>query len=110
MPDAPYLLAAVVTSAAVAWGLRALPFAVLDRLRASPTVTYLAAAMPAGIMITLAAYCLRDVPHQRPDRLIVTLLAVGITVGLHLWRRSALLSILVGTATYVTLVSTLLAN
>ncbi len=109
MPDTPYLIAAVLISAAITWTLRALPFAALARLRASPTVTYLATVMPAGVMIILAVYCLRDLPLARPDRLLVTLVAVAATVGLHLWRRSAVLSILGGTALYVTLASTLLA-
>ncbi|GGM37443.1 branched-chain amino acid transporter permease [Dactylosporangium sucinum] len=110
MPETPYLLAAVPVSAAVTWSLRALPFAALARLRASRTVHYLGTAMPAGVMVILAAYCLRDLDHTEPHRLLATALAVVATIGLHLWRRSALLSILGGTAIHVALVSTLFAN
>lgn len=47
MPDPRYAVAAVLVTAAVTWGLRALPFAALTPLRASRTVRYLSARMPA---------------------------------------------------------------
>ncbi|MFE7572766.1 branched-chain amino acid transporter permease [Streptomyces sp. NPDC057539] len=108
MPDTPYLIAAVAVSAAITWALRALPFAALSRLRASGTVQYLSTRMPAGIMVILLVYCLRDLPLPA-SRVIAPLVALGVTVGLHLWRRDALLSILGGTAVHVVLASTLFA-
>ncbi|BEL06650.1 AzlD domain-containing protein [Actinoplanes sichuanensis] len=108
MPDTGYLIGAVVVSAAVTWGLRALPFALLARLRTSAVVTHLATVMPAGVMIILAAYCLRDLPRADRTGLLATLLGVTVTAGLHLWRRSALLSILGGTTTYILLANLLL--
>lgn len=47
MPDVPYLLTAVVISAAVTWGPRALPFTALAPLRASATAGYLSTRMTA---------------------------------------------------------------
>jgi branched-subunit amino acid transport protein AzlD len=110
MPDIPYLLAAVGVSAAVTWALRALPFAALTPLRASATVRYLSARMPAGVMVILLVYCLRDLPVRDPGQLPTPLLALAVTIGLHLWRRNALLSILAGTAVNVILASTLLGH
>ena len=110
MPDTGYLLAAVAVSAAVTWGLRALPFTVLAPLRASRTVGYLATRMPAGVMVILLAYCLRGLPLTDPAHLIAPLTALAVTVGLHQWRRNALLSILGGTTVNVILVSTLYAH
>jgi branched-subunit amino acid transport protein AzlD len=109
MPDHLYVLGAVVVSAAVTWGLRALPFAALSGLRASRTVDYLSTRMPAGVMVILLVYCLRDVPQAAPAQMASPLLALAVTIGLHLWRRNALLSILGGTAVHVALVSTVLA-
>lgn len=105
MPDTPYAIAAVLVSAAVTWALRALPFAALTPLRDSATVQYLSVRMPAGVMLILLAYCLRDdlpLPHARA---IAPLTALAVTTGLHLWRRNALLSILGGTAVHVVLAS-----
>ncbi|WP_351234315.1 AzlD domain-containing protein [Streptomyces sp. NPDC002133] len=109
MPDTPYLIAAVAVSAAVTWALRALPFAALTPLRASRTVRYLSTRMPAGVMVILLAYCLRDLPVTEA-RALAPLAALAVTIGLHLWRRNALLSILCGTTTHVILAGTLLAH
>ncbi|MEU1408939.1 AzlD domain-containing protein [Streptomyces sp. NPDC005728] len=109
MPDTTYLVAAVLVSAAVTWALRALPFAVLAPLRASGTVQYLSTRMPAGIMVILVVYCLRDLPSAH-TRVVPSLVALAVTVGLHLWRRNALLSILGGTTVHVVLASTLFSR
>ncbi|MFD5122496.1 branched-chain amino acid transporter permease [Streptomyces sp. NPDC058385] len=109
MPDTPYLLAAVAVSTAITWALRALPFAALAPLRASATVQYLSTRMPAGVMVILLAYCLRDLPVTQ-SRVIAPLAALAVTIGLHLWRRNALLSILGGTAVHVILASTVFAH
>ncbi|CAM5596218.1 MULTISPECIES: branched-chain amino acid transporter permease [Streptomyces] len=109
MPDPRYAVAAVLVTAAVTWGLRALPFAALTPLRASRTVRYLSARMPAGVMVILLAYCLRDLSVTQASSL-APLIALAVTVGLHLWRRNALLSILGGTAVHVILASTVFAH
>jgi branched-subunit amino acid transport protein AzlD len=110
MPDTPYLLAAVAASAAVTWGLRALPFAVLAPLRTSAVVGYLGARMPLGVMVILIAYTVRDLPLGHPVRALPDMLALAVTIALHRWRRNAVLSILGGTAIYAVLVGTLFAG
>ena len=109
MPSTAYAVAAIAVTAAVTWALRALPFAALAPLRASSTVQYLSTRMPAGVMIILVVYCLRDLPLTQP-RTLAPLAALAVTVGLHLWRRNALLSILGGTAVHVVLTSTVFAR
>ncbi|MEV5550958.1 AzlD domain-containing protein [Streptomyces sp. NPDC052309] len=109
MPDAFYAVAAVLVTAAVTWALRALPFAVLAPLRASATMHHLSTRMPAGVMVILVVYCLRDLPLTH-GRALAPLAALAVTIALHLWRRNALLSILGGTAVHVALVSAVLAR
>ncbi|MFB7598318.1 branched-chain amino acid transporter permease [Streptomyces sp. NPDC056160] len=99
-------MSAVLVTAAVTWALRALPFAAPAPLRASSTMRFLSTRMPAGVMIILVVYCLRDLPVTEA-RASAPLAALAVTVGLHLWRRNALLSILAGTAVDVVLASTL---
>jgi branched chain amino acid efflux pump len=110
MPDPGYLVAAAATAVAVTWGLRALPFAALARPRRSPLVGYLKAAMPVGVLVILAVYTLRAFSPQEPDRAWPTVLALAVTVALHLWRRNLPLSIFAGTAVHVALASTLFAH
>lgn len=109
MPDTPYLLTAAAVACAVTWGLRALPFTALGPLRASGTMRYLSTRMPAGVMVILALYTLRDLPLVDAEA-AAPLLALTVTAGLHLWRRTALLSIVAGTAVHVALVGTVFAH
>lgn len=104
-----WLQAAVAAAAAVTWGLRALPFTALAPLRASAVVGYLSARMPLGVMVILVAYTLRALPLAIPAQALPDILALTTTIGLHLWRRNAVLSILGGTAIHA-LASTLFAR
>ncbi|WP_019549651.1 branched-chain amino acid transporter permease [Streptomyces sulphureus] len=108
MSEAPYLLAVATVSAAVTWALRALPFTALTPLRANRTLQYLNTRMPAGVMVILALYTLRDLPLTHL-RAAAPLAALAVTVGLHLWRRNALLSVFAGTAVNVALTSIVFA-
>lgn len=107
MSDTVYLIAAVAVSAAVTWCLRALPFTVLAPLRVSRTVEYLRTRMPAGVMLILLVYCVRNLPVTHPEQAAAPAVALAATIGLHLWRRNALLSILGGTLVSVVLASIL---
>ena len=109
MPEPGYVAAVVGLSAAVTWGLRAAPFGVLAPMRDSAVVATLRRSMPLGVLCILAAYTLRDVPTGSATAALPFVVAVAVTVGLHLWRRHMLLSIAVGTAVHVAL-ATLLAG
>lgn len=106
MPDNAYIALLVGVSAAVTWALRALPFAVLAPMRHSAVVRYLSLHMPVGVMVMLALYTLRTASNQTLRETLWLGLAVVVTAGLQLWWRHALVSILVGTAVYVALMST----
>jgi branched-subunit amino acid transport protein AzlD len=107
MADPAHIAAMVVVSAAITWILRALPFAVLAPMRRSAVVRYLSLHMPLGIMVMLAFYTVRDVPGAEAIHRWAALAALAVTVGLHLWRRNALLSIVGGTVLNVLIVSLL---
>lgn len=111
-PGGAYVLAAVLVSAAVTWTLRAAPFALLAPLRRSALMARLKASVPVGVMTILVVYTMFSVAG--PDPGVGTLVAMGVatlvTVGLHLWRRNWILSILAGTTVHVVLVSTVLAG
>ncbi|MET7906639.1 AzlD domain-containing protein [Streptomyces sp. NPDC005355] len=110
MPDTRYLLTAVAVSAVITWALRALPFAALVPLRGSRAVRFLAAHMPVGVMMILAVYSLRGVSLTAAPYGLPVAIALAATVGLHLWRHNAVLSILGGTAIHVALASTVFAR
>lgn len=64
-------------------------------------VTYLSTTIPAAMMGLLVVYCLRNTPLSTWPHGVPELLATTITVILHLWRRNVLVSIAVGTISYM---------
>jgi branched-subunit amino acid transport protein AzlD len=58
-------------------------------------------------MVILLAYSLRSLPLADPVPALPDILALAATLGLHLWRRNAVLSILGGTAIHVALATAL---
>lgn len=109
MPDPAYLAAAAVVSAAVTWGLRALPFLFLARLRRSAALAHLGEVLPLGMMTILVMYALHDTRIFDLRESVPVALALAVTAGVHLWRGSPVLSLLSGTTVHVVLASTLLA-
>ncbi|TDC91845.1 branched-chain amino acid ABC transporter [Saccharopolyspora aridisoli] len=107
MPDPMHIAGAVAVSVAVTWALRALPFAALAPLRSSATVHYLGARMPVGVMVILAVYTLHDTQATAHAPTALSLVA---TIGLHLWKRDPVLSILGGTTVHVLLTSVVFAQ
>jgi len=72
--------------------------------KAPDFVLYLGKALPAAIMGLLVVYTFKDIvvliyPYGLPE-----LIALVVTVGLHLWKRNMLISIAAGTVIYMILV------
>ena len=84
--------------------LRTLPF-LLFRGRKMPSVLqYVGRFLPLSVMAIMVIYCLRGTTFTAPSGFLPQLIAVGVTAGLHLWKRSTLLSIFGGTVCYMLLV------
>ena len=67
-------------------------------------VQYLGKVLPAAVFGLLIIYCLRNVSVFTGSHGIPELIAIGVVVGLHLWKRQMLLSIAGGTICYMLLV------
>jgi branched-subunit amino acid transport protein AzlD len=101
MPSSGHILLTLLVIFAVTYALRLAPFLALRRVQDSPVVAYLGRTMPLGVMAVLVVYTLSSVdlaaaPHGLPE-----LAGIGVTAGLHLWRRNAMLSIVAGTGAYM---------
>lgn len=84
---------------------RFLPFLVFSDKRPTPKyITYLGNALPAAIFSMLVIYCLRNVSLLSGSHGLPELIAIAVTVALHLWKRQMLLSIAGGTVSYMLLV------
>lgn len=102
VPGTAYLLAGLGVMFLVTVALRAAPFLALTRLRDSGVVRYLGRTMPAGVMVVLVVYTLRDTTTEIGSWVPATV-ALGLTLTVHLAFRRAAASIVLGTATYMVL-------
>ncbi len=84
---------------------RFLPFAVFSSKRLTPKyIQYLGKVLPGAIFAMLVVYCLRNVSLSQGSHGIPELIAIAVTVGLHLWKRQMLISIAGGTVCYMLLI------
>lgn len=85
--------------------LRFLPFLIFSGGRKTPAVVErLGAVLPAAMMAMLVVYCLKGTSFASAEGWLPALIGVGITAGLHVWKRNTLLSIVGGTVVYMLLV------
>ena len=84
---------------------RFLPFLVFSGKRPTPKyIQYLGKALPSAVFGLLVVYCLKNVNVLAGSHGLPELMALAVTVGLHLWKRKMLLSIAGGTVCYMLLV------
>lgn len=84
---------------------RFLPFLFFSGNRPTPAyIQYLGKALPPAVFGMIVVYCLRSVSWLGPTHGLPEIIAIAVTVGLHLWRRQMLLSIAGGTICYMLLV------
>lgn len=106
IPTTGYIIAVLAIMFGITFTLRALPFAILAKLRDSQFVNIMALWMPAGIL-ALLALALFYSTYSAPETTLWKLLtAVGVTIATHLLLgRRTLASVGLGTLTYVVLVN-----
>ena len=97
------LLIVVITL--VTMTTRFLPFLIFrDKEKTPPLITYLGQVLPFAIMGMLVGYCMKDVSFLSAPFGAPELIGCAIVAALHLWKRNSLLSIGVGTVSYMLLV------
>lgn len=67
-------------------------------------IDYLSLKLPAAMMGLLVIYCLKGMDFSSAPFGAAEIIGVGVTAGLHVWKRNVLLSIAVGTAVYMLLI------
>lgn len=84
---------------------RFLPFVVFSENKETPKfVTYLGKYLPSAVFGMLIVYCLKDVSILQDSHGLPELIAILLTAGVHLWKRQMLISIAVGTVSYMLLI------
>ena len=102
--DKLHAAALVAVIAAVTIALRFAPFLLLRGRETPKFIAYLGRVLPYAIMGMLVVYCLRGTSFMSVSNWLPQLIAVAVVVGLHVWKRNTLLSIIAGTAIYMILV------
>ncbi|MBQ9196943.1 MAG: branched-chain amino acid transporter permease [Clostridia bacterium] len=98
-------LITIALCAAATMLTRFLPFLVFSSKKPTPGyIRYLGRALPGAIFAMLVVYCLKNVTLLSGSHGLPELIAIAVTVGLHLWKKQILLSIAGGTACYMLLV------
>lgn len=69
-----------------------------------PVVLYLGKVLPLATFAMLVVYCLRHVEPLQGNHGLPQLLAIAVTMGLHVWKRRMLLSMAGGTLAYMLMV------
>ena len=98
-----YLIAILAVAGLVTVLLRAVPFALLVPIRESRLIKWLGRRMAVGIMAILSVYTMMDVAWSDLQATVPTLVALVVTVGLHLWKHNLMTSILSGTVVCIAL-------
>ena len=105
MMTLPQQLVTIALCALATMVTRFLPFLVFGGKKPTPRyIQYLGKALPGAIFAMLVVYCLRNITPLTGSHALPELIAIAVTVGLHLWRRQTLLSIAGGTVVYMLLV------
>lgn len=83
---------------------RFLPFLVFSENRPIPAfIRYIGKWLPSAVFGMLIVYCLRNVSLLEGSHGLPELIAITLTVVLHLWKRQMLISIAGGTVCYMLL-------
>ena len=96
------LLVAILVSAVITFGLRVLPFLVFQEGKELPDqIKRLGMVLPSSIMAVLIVYCLKDVGDSFMADGLWKLIAAAITAVSYRWKHNTLISILLGTVSYM---------
>ncbi len=100
-----YLFLAVLVIALVTAALRFTPFWIFrDEKRTPKVILRLGRALPCAVMGMLVIYCLKDISFASVSGFLPPLIASLLTAASYVWKKSTLLSILLGTVCYMVLI------
>ena len=102
-----YILAAVFIAAGITFLLRLLPFGLKKALAGSELLDALSHWIPLGAVALLAIYAVAKINYSSFATAAPYLAGLVVTVGVHLWRKNMVLSMVAGTVTWVCSLSVL---
>lgn len=88
----------IAICAGITFSERALPFAVFRKGEVPGAIRYLGKVLAPAIMTTLVFYCMKGITFNTCSGFVPQIAAV-VTLGLHLWKRNTMISIVGETLT-----------
>ena len=102
-----YAIAMIAVAAVCTFATRVAPFLLFNGSKPiPPIIRYLGSTLPPAVIALLVVYCLKNVDLTAYPFSLAEIIAVAVTALAHIWKRSTLLSIAVGTACYMILIRT----
>ena len=98
-----HAILAICIMAGITFILRSMSFVLFTHGKTPKYISFLGKYLPFSIIGMLVIYCLKNVSLIRSPYGIPEIVAVALVALLHLWKRNTLLSILVGTISYMLL-------
>lgn len=102
MSDTMVLLL-ILVMAGVTMAIRFLPFVLFKGKDTPAYIVFLGKYLPCSIIAMLVVYCVKDVSVSNKPYGMPELIGVIVVAVLHIWKRNTLLSIVVGTVSYMLL-------
>lgn len=103
--NSTHAVALITVIALVTFLTRLLPFLIFPASKEPPRfVTYLSNVLPAAVMGMLIIYCLKDVSLLAATHGLPELIAILLVVVSYIWKRNTLISVLIGTVSYMILI------
>ncbi len=96
-------LTATLATALLLFLLRAFPFLVFSKKEPPAIIRFVEKYIPSMIIAILIVYCLKDIQVTAFPFGLPSLIGIGATVFLHLWRNNSMISIFGGTIIYMVL-------
>ena len=99
----------IIIMALVTALLRFLPFIIFRGDKKTPDfISYLGKVLPYSIMGMLVVFCLKSVDFKGGVHGLLEIISILLIVLTHWWKKNTILSILIGTLSYVVIVNFIL--
>lgn len=98
-----YAILLLVIVAVITFALRASAFLIFKNKPMPKMLDYLGKVLPFVIMPTLIVYCVKDTKWGEIESFIPPLFGILVTAIIHFWKKNTIVSLIIGTATYMIL-------
>lgn len=98
------MLITILVAGVCTFATRVIPFAIFGNRKVPEIIKYLGKILPPAIIGVLIIYCIKDSYNFQLNTFLPQILGIIITAVMHLWRKNVLLSISVGTISYMLMI------